>query len=94
MATTGEELPQAVHTGKLSANAFRYFGVPPILGREFTSSDGPYGEEPQKVVVLSYRFWQSHYGADRGVLGKILQLDRENYTIIGVLPPTFTWFPK
>ena len=92
MATTGEELPQAVHTGKLSANAFQYFRVSPILGREFTNSDGPYGEEPQRVVVLSYRFWQSHYRGDRRVLGKALQLDRENYTIIGVLPVAFTWF--
>jgi hypothetical protein len=92
MATTGEELPQAVHSGKLSANALQYFGVSPILGRGFTSSDGPYGQEPRKVVVLSYHFWQSHYGDDRHVLGKTLQLDRENYTIIGVMPPTFTWF--
>lgn len=56
MASTGEDLPQAVHVGKLSANAFEYFGVRPILGREFLSSDGLFGRQPERVLVLSYRF--------------------------------------
>ncbi|MGI9069847.1 MAG: ABC transporter permease [Bryobacteraceae bacterium] len=92
MAATGQDLPEAVHTGKLSANAFDYFGVPPILGRVFTSADGPFGEAPQRVVVLSYRFWQGHFGGDRAVLGKTLQLDHEDYRIIGVVPLQFAWF--
>ena len=92
MAVTGEELPEAVHAGKLSANAFQYFGVPPILGREFSSDEGAFGQEPQKVVVLSYHFWQGHYGGGPDVIGKTLQLDRENYTIIGVAPRQFAWF--
>lgn len=92
MSATGRDIPEAIHTGKLSANAFEYFGVPAILGREFTLADGPFGEEPWRVVVLSYRFWRSHFNADAAVLGKAFQLDRENYTIIGVAPPNFTWF--
>lgn len=92
MAATGQDLPEAVHTGKLSANAFDYFGVPPILGRVFTSADGPFGEAPQRVVVLSYRFWRGHFGGDPAVLGKTLQLDHEDYRIIGVVPLQFAWF--
>jgi putative ABC transport system permease protein len=92
MAITGGDLPEAVHTGKLSANAFEYFGVPPVLGREFTSADGPFGQEPQRVVVLSYHFWQSHYGGSTAALGQTLQLDHEDYTVIGVVPPRFAWF--
>jgi predicted permease len=92
MAITGEDLPEAVHTGKLSANSFEYFGVPPVIGREFTSEDGPFGQEPRRVVVLSYHFWQSHYGGNSTALGRTLQLDHENYTVIGVVPPRFEWF--
>jgi len=92
MAITGEDLPEAVHTGKLSANSFEYFGVPPVIGREFASEDGPFGQEPRPVAVLSYHFWQSHYGGSPAALGRILQLDHENYTVIGVVPPRFEWF--
>jgi predicted permease len=92
MAATGNEIPEAVHTGKLSANAFQYFGVPPILGRGFALSDGPFGQEPQRVVILSYHFWQSHFGGETAALDKLLQLDHEDYKIIGVAPPSFTWF--
>ena len=92
MAITGEDLPQAAHTGKISANAFEYFDVPPVIGREFVSDDGPSGQEPRRVAVLSYHFWQGHYGGSPAAVGKTIQLDHENYTIIGVVPPRFEWF--
>lgn len=90
MSATGRQIPEAIHTGKLSANAFEYFGVPVFLGRTFTRSDGPFGEEPRRVVVLSYSFWQSHFGGAAAALGKTLQLDHEDYTIVGVMPRSFT----
>ncbi len=92
MAITGEDLPQAVHVGKISANAFEYFGVPPVIGCEFVAGDGTFGHEPQRVAVLSHRFWQGHYGGSPAAVGTIIQLDHENYTIIGVVPPRFEWF--
>lgn len=49
MAATGQELPEAVHTGKLSANALEYFGVPPLVGRVFTEAD-----ESQRVNELTH----------------------------------------
>lgn len=87
MAATGQELPEAVHTGKLSANALEYFGVPPLVGRVFTKAD-----ESQRVVVLSYGYWQRHYAGDQSAVGQKLQLDHENYQIIGVMRPKFAWF--
>ena len=92
MAITDEDLPQAVHAGKISANAFEYFGVPPVIGRGFVSDDGPFGQEPRRVAVLSYHFWQGHYGGSPAAVGKTIQLDHENYTIIGVVPLRFEWF--
>ncbi|HEY3741607.1 MAG TPA: ADOP family duplicated permease, partial [Bryobacteraceae bacterium] len=47
--------------------------------------------DPQPVVVLAYRFWQRHFNSDLTVVGHNLQLVHKNYTIVGVLPPRFTW---
>jgi predicted permease len=60
--------------------------VPPLLGRVFNEADGPAGEQPQRVVVLTYRFWQRHFGGRPEALGQTLSLNREPYTVIGVLP--------
>lgn len=86
--STGDHLPEAVRTGRISSNAFEYFGVAPLLGRGFTAADDPH------VAVLSYRFWQSHYGGRREALGNTLRLDHQEYTIIGVVPPRFRWGPS
>jgi predicted permease len=87
---TGEKFPVSVNVGLYSPNMFEYMGVPPLLGREFTSADAP-GGNPAPVAVLSYLFWQRQYGASREVLGKPIELDHISYTVIGVVPPRFTW---
>jgi putative ABC transport system permease protein len=56
----------------------------------FTPADAP-GGNPAPVAVLSYRFWQEHYGGSREVIGKTIELDHAPYTVIGVMPPRFTW---
>jgi predicted permease len=91
MVTANADLPEAVTAGRFSGNSFAFFGVPPLLGREFTPADGPDIGKADRVVVLSYHFWQSHYGGKRDVLGKSLELDQEYYRVIGVLPPRFGW---
>jgi predicted permease len=87
MVATGKDWAEAVRTGKLSSNALEYFGVPAMFGRIFNKSNAS-----ERVAVLSHRYWQSHYGQDPGAVGQMLQLDRENYRIIGVMPPQFAWF--
>ncbi len=62
MTLTGADAPEAVRTRSLSASALTVFGVPPLLGRVFTEADGPAGEQPRRVVVLTYRVWQRHFG--------------------------------
>jgi len=92
MAETGGDLPESVSAGRLSPNAFDYFGVPALLGREFSSEDAIDRSHPSNVAVLSYQYWQGHYAGQPDVLGKTVQLNRENYTIIGVLPKRFAWW--
>jgi predicted permease len=43
------------------------------------------------VAVLSSKFWQKHYNGDPAVVGKTIQLSHQSYSIIGVMPPRFTW---
>jgi putative ABC transport system permease protein len=87
---TGEKTPVALNVGFYSLNVFNYLGVRPLLGRVFTSADAP-GGNPAPVAVLSYRFWQEHYGGNHEVIGKTIELDHAPYTVIGVMPPRFTW---
>lgn len=86
MTLTGRGVPEAVPTRELSADGLNVLGVPPLLGRVFNEADGPAGERPQRVVVLTYRFWQSHFGGRPEALGQTLYLNREPYAVIGVLP--------
>ena len=87
---TGDQIPVSVNVGSYSPNLFEYMGVPPLLGREFTSADAAGGNVPP-IAVLSYLFWQRQFGGSRDVLGKGMELDHQLYTIIGVVPPRFTW---
>ena len=67
------------------------FRSPPIIGHTFSVSATRLDEDPEHVVVLSHPFWQRRYGGGKDVVGKVLQLDHRNYTIIGALPPRFRW---
>ncbi len=87
MAATGGDFPEPVNAGFLSPNAFEFLGVPPRLGRVFTGD-----ATTEQDVVLSYAYWQTHYGGQSSVLGQILQLDRQSYRIIGVMPRRFAWW--
>ncbi len=91
LTTTDSDLPEDVQAQYLSSDAARHFGIPAMLGRWFIQSDAPDGQEPQRVVVLTYQFWQRYYGGDPAVVGRNLQLVHKNYQVIGVMPPRFRW---
>lgn len=86
MTLTGEDLPETVAAQYFSANGLDVLGVPPLLGRVLHEPDGRPGEPAQRVVVLTYRFWQRHFGGRPEALGQTLHLNRDPYTVIGVLP--------
>jgi predicted permease len=92
MTMTGHDLPENVNVIGLISNGFDDLGVPPVLGRGLLRSDAIDGQDPQPVAVLSYRFWQTRFAADPQVVGKMLQLDRKNYAIVGVAAPRFKWY--
>jgi macrolide transport system ATP-binding/permease protein len=73
----------------ISGNYFTALRVQPALGRGFLpEEDKTRGSHP--VVVLSYGLWQRRFGADPGLVGKAVNLNGVNFTVVGVAPPEFT----
>jgi predicted permease len=75
---------------QVNAGYFQVLGVNPIAGRAFNPSDDRRGcGEDGPAAMLSYAFWQSHFGG-ADVLGKTIALNGRAFTIIGVSPPYFS----
>lgn len=72
----------------VTANYFQVLGVPPLLGRGFTSADSVDGSWTQQVVI-SHHMWQRQYDASPKVLGERIVLNGRAMAIVGVMPRTF-----
>jgi putative ABC transport system permease protein len=77
--------------GEVTSDFFSVFGISPALGRTFTSQEDT--PPRQYLVVLSHRLWQERFAADSAVIGRQIRLDRESYTVIGVMPERFDLRP-
>ena len=73
---------------RASANLFSVLGSEPRLGRGFRPGEEVLGNH--RVLVISHRYWQKRFGGDRGILGRTVRVDGEPYSIVGVLPETFS----
>ncbi len=71
------------------ADFFAVLGVRPLIGRTFAPPESAAGAA--RVAVLSYGFWQRHFGGDRAILGRHVQLDSASYAIVGVMPAWFNY---
>jgi predicted permease len=76
---------------EVSANTFHLVGQKPVLGRDFAPSDEVAGSPA--VAILDYEFWASRYNKDPAVIGRTVLLNEAPSTIIGVMPPGFS-FPQ
>ncbi|MQA89657.1 MAG: FtsX-like permease family protein [Gemmatimonas sp.] len=72
----------------VSGNFFEFLRVRPALGSFFGQEDDRVGGQP--LAVISYSLWQSQFGADPGVVGRILDFGLGPYTVVGVAPQGFT----
>jgi putative ABC transport system permease protein len=86
---TGE--PERIVGAAVSADLFPTLGVDAAVGRIF--AEGEDLEDAGRTVVLSDRLWRTVFGADPHVLSRTVTLDDEVYSIIGVMPPGFS-FPR
>ena len=87
----GVAQPLQVDASAVSSGFFETLGVTPMLGRIFSPEEDQPGHT--NVVVLSYRFWQEHLGANPDIVGHNITMDGQNYLVAGVMPESFR-FPE
>jgi len=79
--------PERIRGASIMADYLTTLGVKPFLGRSFSiQEDHPGGAA---VALISYSFWQNHFGGNTSIIGETLNLDGRTHTIIGVMPPGF-----
>jgi predicted permease len=80
--------PSPAWVYQISGNYFDVLRIQPYLGKFFHGSDEN-GPNSAPYIVLSYGYWQSHFQGDRGVVGRVVQVNKHPFTILGVSPPGF-----
>jgi predicted permease len=80
----GSASPEQVDGAWLTANAFALLGQQPLLGRGFLETDDRIGADP--VVIIGHQLWQRRFGGNPAVLGRILRVNGQPSTIVGVMP--------
>ena len=87
VALGGDGGPERVTGAAISVNLIDVLGVSPLLGRAFMKEEGITGHH--QVVLLSQSLWQSRFGADPNILGKVVSLDGTPFSVVGVMPRRF-----
>lgn len=80
--------PKAAGGFATTGNYFTVLDVHPYLGRLYTVAD-EHGTGSAPYLVLSYGYWHSRFQDDRGVIGRVVRVNKHPFTVIGVTPPEF-----
>lgn len=84
---TDDHVAEPWQTAAVAPNFFDVLGVRPALGRTFSEADVVPGAPPS--IIIDYELWQNRFGGDQRVVGRRVQLDNRELTIVGVLPADF-----
>jgi predicted permease len=83
--------PARITAARAGVGIFPLLGIPPLLGRTFT----PEEDQPGRLVtILSYGLWQQRFAADPAIIGKTISLDRQPYSVVGIMPGSFEFPPR
>jgi putative ABC transport system permease protein len=85
---TGDPAPEQVEAVWMTPDVFQVLGVRPLLGAPFHNTTL---DEEAGRAVISYGFWQRHFGGDPEIIGKILRQENAAWEIVGVMPEDFTF---
>ncbi len=85
---SGVGQPRRVEGTRMTASLFQVLGIKPLLGRAFTLTED---DNAKQVAVLNYGLAGSLFGAPERALGRTIHLDRKAYTVIGVMPTSFSF---
>ena len=86
---SGQGEPRKVQGARITSNLLSVLGAAAKLGPNFSADEDRVGSE--KVVILSYHIWRSLFAADPNIVGKSIMLDRQPYTIVGVMDKNFVF---
>jgi len=81
--------PESVTVARVTSNYFALLGVPAHVGRTFVPGEGP--AKQQFNVIISSDLWQRKFNADPAIVGKIVTLGGQIYTVIGIMPEQFKY---
>ena len=79
-----ENAPEPLNGSFVSPNTFRLLGQPVLLGRDFLPADGRRGADA--TAIVGHRVWRDRYGADPDLVGRVVRVDGEPATVVGVMP--------
>jgi predicted permease len=82
------ELAERFQAAEAAAELFPLLGVSPALGRFYTTEEAQAGSDP--TVVLGHEYWQGRLAGDPDILGRVLEINGRDHTVVGVAPPGFT----
>ena len=83
---SGRGEPERVVATRVSAPLFPMLGAEPMLGRNFAPEEDAPGHN---VALLSYGLWQRRYGGAANIVGQTIELDRQPYTVVGIMARNF-----
>ena len=89
MLLTTPQTAEVLRAVRVTPNFFEVMGLSPLLGRAIGPNDARPDAPP--VAVLRHRAWVSYFGSDPAIVGRTIRLNGEPRTIVGVMPPRFTW---
>lgn len=84
----GGDQPEQFKGSQVSSNTFALYGVPFALGRGFTAQEDSPGGPP--VAIISNGMWHNRFGSDPNIIGKSVNFDGTERTIVGVMAPIYT----
>ena len=87
VSLTEQGQPEALLSGAVTPNYFSVLGVAPQLGRTFSEGEDQPGRD--QVVILSHDLWERRFGSDPAIVGRTIRVNRENYSVAGVMPANF-----
>jgi predicted permease len=86
---TGLGDPEQIQVLTVTHGILQALGVQPAVGRWFVDAEHSPGADTPASVLVSYAFWQRHFGGDEAALGRALALDGRSYEIVGIMPAGF-----
>ena len=79
--------PERIYGLAVSTSLFPLLNIKPAVGRAFFSEEEKPGANP--VAIVSHGLWQRRFGSDPGFVGKVVKLNNNAYTVVGIMPPDF-----